>query len=53
MVSKVFSSGISGLDGFKIDVECSVNSGLSSVEIVGLPDASVKEAKVCFLQSAV
>lgn len=45
MVSKVFSSGISGLDGFKIDVECSVNPGLSSVEIVGLPDASVKEAK--------
>ena len=45
MVSKVFSSGITGIEGYKVDVECSVNPGLSSVEIVGLPDASVKEAR--------
>ncbi len=45
MVSKIFSSGIAGLDGYKVEVECSVNSGLSSFEIVGLPDASVKEAR--------
>ena len=45
MVSKIFSSGISGIDGYTVEVECSVNSGLSSFEIVGLPDASVKEAR--------
>ncbi len=45
MVSKIFSSGITGIDGFTVEVECSVNSGLSSFEIVGLPDASVKEAR--------
>lgn len=45
MVSKIFSSGISGIDGYKVEVECSVSSGLSSFEIVGLPDASVKEAR--------
>ena len=45
MVSKIFSSGITGIDGFAVEVECSVSSGLSSFEIVGLPDASVKEAR--------
>ena len=45
MVSKIVSSGIAGLDGYKVEVECSVSSGLSAFEIVGLPDASVKEAR--------
>lgn len=45
MVSKIISSGIAGLDGYKVEVECSVSSGLSAFEIVGLPDASVKEAR--------
>ncbi|MFA7636758.1 MAG: YifB family Mg chelatase-like AAA ATPase [Monoglobales bacterium] len=45
MVSRIFSSGIAGLDGYKVEVECSVSSGLTTFEIVGLPDASVKEAR--------
>ena len=45
MVSKIISGGISGIDGYKVEVECSISSGLSSFEIVGLPDASVKEAR--------
>lgn len=45
MVSKVFSSGICGINGYTVEVECSVSSGLSTFEIVGLPDASVKEAR--------
>lgn len=45
MVSKIFSSGITGIDGYTVEVECSVSSGLSTFEIVGLPDASVKEAR--------
>ncbi len=45
MVSKIFSSGISGIDGFAVEVECSLAPGLPSFDIVGLPDASVKEAR--------
>ena len=45
MVSRIFSSGITGIDGFKVEVECSVTPGMSNFEIVGLPDASVKEAR--------
>ena len=45
MVSRIFSSGITGIDGYKVEVECSVTSGMSNFEIVGLPDASVKEAR--------
>lgn len=45
MVSKIFSSGITGIDGFKVEVECSVTPGMTNFEIVGLPDASVKEAR--------
>ena len=45
MVSKIFTGGIAGINGYTVEVECSVSSGLSSFEIVGLPDASVKEAR--------
>ncbi len=45
MFSKVMSSGIFGIDGFPVDVECDVFSGIPSFEIVGLPDAAVKESK--------
>lgn len=45
MLSKVFGLGIIGLDAFKVDVETDVGSGLPRFDIVGLPDASVKEAK--------
>lgn len=45
MLAVVNSFGLVGLDGYKIDVEVDVNMGLPKYEIVGLPDASVKEAK--------
>jgi len=45
MFAKVKSFGLNGLNGYKIDVEVDTNSGLPSFDIVGLPDAAVKEAK--------
>ncbi len=45
MLAKVKSYALIGLTGLPVDVEVDVSNGLPSFEIVGLPDASVKEAK--------
>ncbi len=45
MFSKVKSFGISGLNGYKVDVEVDMSGGKPSFDIVGLPDVAVKEAK--------
>ena len=45
MLSKVFSAGVVGIDGFEVIVECSAWDRVPRFELVGLPDASVKEAK--------
>lgn len=45
MLSKAIGLGIIGLDAFKVEVETDISSGLPHFEIVGLPDASVKESK--------
>ena len=45
MLAKVISFGLAGLDGYRVDVEVDVSNGLPSYEIVGLPDAAIKESK--------
>lgn len=45
MLSKVYTSGLAGIDGFEVTVECSSQDKLPQFELVGLPDAAVKEAK--------
>ena len=45
MLSTVYSAGIRGVDGYIVTIECDVRDRTSYFEIVGLPDASVKEAK--------
>lgn len=45
MLSIVKSMSLLGLDGCLISVQVDVSGGLPGWEIVGLPDASVKEAK--------
>ena len=45
MLSKVYSSGVVGIDGFEVIVECSAWDRIPGFELVGLPDAAVKEAK--------
>ncbi len=45
MLSKIHSLGLFGIDGFEVTVEADVSAGVPSFEIVGLPDAAVKESK--------
>ena len=45
MLSKFSSVGLLGIDGYIVTVEVDVAPGLPAFEIVGLPDATVKEAK--------
>ena len=46
MLSTLYSAGISGVDGYTVTVECDVRpSDKDDFQVVGLPDAAVKEAK--------
>lgn len=45
MVYTIRSLGISGINGYEVSVECSLSGGLPAFDIVGLPDAAVKEAR--------
>lgn len=45
MLSKVLSLGFKGIDGFDVEVEVDVTSGLPSFNVVGLPDANIREAR--------
>ena len=45
MLAKVNSYGLNGLVGFNIQVEVDIGLGSPAYDIVGLPDASVKESK--------
>jgi len=44
-LSKIYSVGLTGLDGCIIETEADVATGLPAFDIVGLPDAAVKESK--------
>ena len=45
MLSKIQSLGLSGITGCGIETECYIGTGLPAFDLVGLPDASVKEAR--------
>lgn len=45
MLSVVKSMALHGLDGYLVQVQVDVSSGLPAWEMVGLPDTSVKESK--------
>ena len=44
MVSRVFSAGLRGIDGYIVTAECFLSSGLPRLDIVGLPTGAVSEA---------
>lgn len=44
MVVKCTSFGINGIDGYRVDVEASIQLGMIRADIVGLPDTAVKES---------
>ena len=45
MLSRVTSLGLQGIDGYEVTVECYITSGLPAFDVVGLPDAAVKESR--------
>ena len=45
MICSVKTMGISGIRGSAVTAECYISSGLPGFDIVGLPDAAVKEAR--------
>ena len=44
-LGRVLAVGLVGLDGYPVEVETHVGRGLGSFTLVGLPDASLREAK--------
>ena len=45
MVSFVRSLGLQGIGGYEVKCECYLSNGLPSFDVVGLPDAAVKESR--------
>jgi len=45
MFSTIKTIGVTGIDGYPINVEATLLPGLSGIDVVGLPDASVKESR--------
>ena len=45
MLSHVRSMGLQGIEGYEVSVECFITNGLPAFDVVGLPDAAVKEAR--------
>src|SRR6056297_414426 len=45
MLSKINTCVLQGLEGYGVEVESDISNGLPSFNIVGLPDAAIKESK--------
>ena len=45
MFSKVNSIGLFGMNTYEVGVECSFSKGMSRFDMVGLPDAAVRESR--------
>lgn len=45
MLAKLMSFGLNGLNGYPINVEVDMHTGVPACDIVGLADTAVKEAK--------
>ena len=45
MMVTVRSLGLTGISGYEVSVECFLSGGLPGFDVVGLPDAAVKESR--------
>ena len=45
MVVSIRSLGLSGIAGYGVVVECALSGGLPAFDVVGLPDAAVRESR--------
>ena len=45
MVVSIRSLGLTGISGYEVSVECFLSGGLPAFDVVGLPDAAVRESR--------
>ncbi|MBE7035502.1 MAG: ATP-binding protein [Ruminococcaceae bacterium] len=45
MIAKMKSCGLLGIDGYIVEVETDISGGMPAFDVVGLPDAAVKESR--------
>ncbi len=45
MFSRVYSGALNGVDAYRVEVEVDCSGGMGQINIVGLPDAAVKESQ--------
>ncbi len=45
MLARTYSAALLGIDGFEVTVECNAKKNLYALEIIGLADTAVKEAR--------
>ena len=45
MLARTLGYGLNGVNGFEVKVEVYLSGGMMALEVVGLPDASVKESR--------
>ena len=45
MVTTIRSLGLTGITGYEVTVECALSGGLPAFDVVGLPDAAVRESR--------
>ena len=45
MVVSIRSLGLTGIAGYEVGVECFLSGGLPAFDVVGLPDAAVRESR--------
>ncbi|OPL12732.1 MAG: magnesium chelatase [Firmicutes bacterium ML8_F2] len=45
MIARVFSCALIGINGIPLEIEVDISDGLPAFDMIGLPDASVREAK--------
>lgn len=45
MITKIKSCGLLGIDGYMVDVETDIANGMPAFDVVGLPDAAVRESR--------
>ena len=46
MLATVNSLGVQGVGGYMVTVESFVSNGMPGFDVVGLPDAAVKESQI-------
>lgn len=45
MLSKIYTVGLIGIDGFIVQVQTDIANGMPSLDIIGLPDMTIRESK--------